>query len=91
MVTKRIKFYLLITAAIILGFVPILHLPFGWLETYFHEISHGLAAIFTGGKIENIALRLNGEGVCYTRGGILFFIAFAGYAGAVFWGGALYI
>jgi len=56
-----------------------------------HEISHGLAAIFTGGRVAfiNIDLRLGGE--TSIEGGNQFIIASAGYIGSLVWGALLFI
>ena len=70
--------------------LPFASVPFKWLESYFHEISHGLAAILTGGKIMQIELFPNGAGLCTTRGGSRFLISFMGYAGATLWGLLIY-
>ncbi|WNC70944.1 M50 family metallopeptidase [Thalassotalea psychrophila] len=72
--------------AFVLKETPYLGIPFNWLESFFHELSHGLAAIVTGGKILQIELFPNGAGLCTTQGGIALIIAFSGYAGAVGWG-----
>lgn len=84
-------FFLFIFGAIVLSRVPIIHWPFSWLETYFHEISHGLAALITGGKIDHIELHFQGSGLCYTRGGWRPLVSFAGYAGAALWGALIYL
>lgn len=83
---QKYQLYFLLVAAIIIRQIPILSLPLNWLETYFHEISHGIAALLTGGEIIRIELFPNGSGVCTTRGGFSFFITFFGYAGATIWG-----
>ena len=54
-----------------------------------HEISHGLAAVLTGGSIESIQINARQGGVCYTRGGSRFFTLSAGYLGSMFWGGVI--
>jgi hypothetical protein len=77
-------------AAIVIKQLPVISIPFNWLESYFHEISHGIAAILTGGKVLRIQLFANGAGLCTTQGGIGFVISFAGYAGATFWGWGIY-
>ncbi len=87
---QKYQLYLLLLAAIVLRQIPIISIPLNWLETYFHEISHGLAAIFTGGDIIRIQLFTNGAGECITRGGLAFFISFFGYAGATIWGWFIY-
>lgn len=83
---QRTQFLLLTLLALILEFVPIIRIPLKWFETFFHEISHGLVAIFTGGKILSVQLHVNGSGLCMSQGGWPILISFAGYAGAVFWG-----
>ena len=53
---------------------------------FLHEISHGIAAVLTGGSIESIGLSFDEGGVCRTRGGIPFLILNAGYLGSLLWG-----
>lgn len=84
------RFWLLLLAAAILRHLPIISLPFNWLESYFHEISHGLAAIIAGGNIIQIELFPNGAGLCTTQGGSRLLTAFAGYSGAAIWGAVIY-
>ena len=75
-----------ICLAFALSWAPILHWPVTWFQTFFHEISHGIAAILTGGKITKITLSFDGSGQCITRGGGRFLITFSGYVGASLWG-----
>jgi hypothetical protein len=82
----KYQFYFLLLAAVIIRQIPIVSIPLNWLESYFHEISHGIAALLTGGEIVRIQLFANGAGLCTTRGGLSFFISFFGYAGATLWG-----
>ena len=42
----KYHFFILLIAAIIIKQLPLISIPFNWLESYFHEISHGIAAIF---------------------------------------------
>ena len=86
-----LAFLAMLALAMAVSWVPILHTPFSWMETFFHEISHGLAALLTGGDVRAMRLELNGSGLCTVRGGVLFIIAFAGYAGAALWGGLIYL
>ncbi|WP_371185439.1 M50 family metallopeptidase [Thalassotalea maritima] len=78
--------YVLLIFAIAIEQIPFVALPFNWLETYFHELSHGIAALATGGAIKQIQLFTNGGGLCTTLGGIGAIIAFSGYFGASVWG-----
>jgi len=80
-----------IVAAFLISSIPIVYWPFAWLETFFHEISHGLVALLTGGEVQRIVLYWNGSGLCYYTGGWRIAVAFAGYLGAVLWGAAIYL
>ncbi len=61
-------------------------LPIKYLTVFFHELSHGLAAVFTGGSIVRIELNANQGGVCWTSGGVRFIVISAGYLGSLLWG-----
>jgi hypothetical protein len=87
---KKHHFFILLVSAIIIKQLPLISIPFNWLESYFHEISHGIAAIITGGSVLRIQLFANGAGLCTTQGGMSFVISFAGYAGATLWGWGIY-
>lgn len=86
----RVSFLILVTAAFLWAGVPYAHVPFEWFETLFHESSHALMAWVTGGQVSRIELHLDGSGLTWTAGGMGALVSFAGYAGAVFWGAALY-
>ncbi len=81
----------LVLGAFILSYIPVLNWPFSWMMTFFHEISHGIAALLTGGSIESIRLHLRGSGLCTTIGGTGFIISLSGYPGAVAWGMGIYL
>lgn len=66
-------------------------LPIKYLTVFFHELSHGLAAVFTGGEIVKIEVNANQSGVCYTRGGIRFIVLSAGYLGSLVWGALILV
>jgi hypothetical protein len=89
--TQKYRFWLILLSAALIMQLPFISIPFKWLESYFHEMSHGLAAIFTGGNIVKIELFPNGAGLCTTRGGSNFLISFFGYAGAAIWGTTIYL
>lgn len=63
--------------------------PFKILTVFFHELSHGLAAVATGGSMEGISLSPDQSGFCITRGGSRWLILTAGYLGSLVWGSAL--
>jgi len=56
-----------------------------------HELSHGTAALITGGKIIKIELSKNLGGKCYTQGGIKFLVISAGYIGSIIFGGIILV
>ena len=62
--------------------------PLSFYVTSVHEICHGLAAILTNGKIQEINLHNKG-GVATTRGGIFPIISMAGYVGTALIGALL--
>jgi len=79
-----------IVVAFVIDYLPLINLPFLWSETFFHEISHGLAALLSGGNVHNITLNFDGSGVCTTSGGSRFLVSFSGYAGSALWGLFIY-
>ncbi len=60
--------------------------PFRLFVVFLHEISHGLAAVATGGAIVSIAISPDEGGVCLTRGGWPFLVLNAGYLGSLLFG-----
>lgn len=88
---RPIEFILLMVVAVVISYLPFVSWPFMWVQTFFHEISHGLAALITGGGINRIELDLRGSGVCYTQGGVRFIVSIAGYAGAALIGMLFYL
>lgn len=65
--------------------------PLKVLVVFLHEISHGLAAVATGGAIERIELSADEGGICWTRGGSRFWTLSAGYLGSVLFGGLILV
>jgi hypothetical protein len=74
----------LAVATLLLWGTPVVY-PFRLFVVFLHEISHGIAAVLTGGEIVSIAMSEAG-GVCYTRGGWRLLILNAGYLGSLLWG-----
>ncbi|MBY4891474.1 M50 family metallopeptidase [Rhodobacteraceae bacterium N5(2021)] len=64
-------------------------LPLKLLVVFFHELSHGLAAVLTGGAIESISVNFQQGGEAWTRGGSRFVILTAGYLGSLAIGAGL--
>ncbi len=64
-------------------------LPVKLFVVLLHELSHGLAAVLTGGSIQGIEVTAAEGGVCYCSGGSAFVTLSAGYLGSFLWGVAL--
>ena len=60
--------------------------PFRVFVVFLHEISHGLAAVLTGGELVSIGLSVHEGGVAVTRGGWRFLVLTAGYLGSLLFG-----
>ncbi len=63
--------------------------PLKLLVVLFHEVSHGLAAVATGGEIREIAVTAGQAGWCECPGGDAFVTLSAGYLGSLGFGAAL--
>ena len=58
---------------------------------FLHELSHGLAAVATGGSIVRMELSAAESGVCVTAGGSPFVVLSAGYLGSLLLGALLLV
>ena len=71
--------------------LPLIKLPLRWLETFFHEMSHGLAALITFGRPVKLEIQWSGAGMMTSRGGWRIPTLLAGYMGASLWGLVIYL
>jgi hypothetical protein len=83
---RRIVLPVLIGVAALLLWDTVVVYPFRMFVVFLHEISHGLAAVLTGGRIVSIGLSVDEGGVCVTRGGWRVVVLSAGYLGSLLWG-----
>lgn len=90
-VPSRGLFVIELVFALLITRIPYLSVPFKWLESYFHELSHGIATILSSGIVSHIQLFPNGAGFCFSQGGAPLLIGFAGYFGAACWGYLIYL
>ncbi|MPY24235.1 M50 family metallopeptidase [Shewanella psychropiezotolerans] len=88
---SRGRFLVELLIALLITRLPFISVPFKWLESYFHELSHGLATLLTGGAVSHIQLFPNGAGLCFSQGGWPVAIGFSGYFGAALWGYLIFI
>jgi hypothetical protein len=88
--SARAIFVIELLLALVVKALPLAHLPLDWFQTFFHEISHGLAALLTGGRIESISIAPDASGRCLTQGGFTPLILFSGYTGSALWGALIH-
>lgn len=77
---------------LLMAFVPWLGwlgYPFRLLLTIVHELSHGLAALLTGGAFLRFVISADGSGLATTAGGWRWVIIPAGYVGVALFGAVL--
>lgn len=67
---------------------PVLQ-PLKVVVVLFHEMSHGLAALLTGGRVIDIIVTEAEGGSCETEGGWPLVIVSAGYLGGMLFGGTI--
>ena len=64
--------------------------PLKLLTVFFHESSHALATVLTGGHVSELIVTPKQGGHVLSSGGSRFLILSAGYLGSLFWGLAIY-
>jgi len=69
----------------------LLFYPFRLFNTFVHELSHGLAAIATGGAFRRFVVNPDLTGAAWSAGGAQWIVACAGYLGSAVFGGLLTI
>ena len=69
---------------------PILY-PLKLLVVFFHESSHALATLLTGGTVKELVINQQQGGHVISQGGNQFIIISAGYIGSLLWGVAIYM
>lgn len=84
--SRRLVLPLALSAVALLLWDTFVVYPFRLFVVFLHEVSHGIAAVLTGGSIVSIGLGFDEGGVCLTRGGWPFLILNAGYLGSLLWG-----
>ena len=86
---KRYFALFIIFVGIALLWNTVVMIPLKLFVVFMHEVSHGLAAIATGGEIVTIEVNQNQGGMALTKGGSRFWTLTAGYLGSLLWGGII--
>ena len=86
---KRYIALLLIFIGIVFLWDTLFVYPLKIFVVFMHEVSHGLAAVVTGGKIVEIQVNQQQGGHALTQGGSRFWTLTAGYLGSLLWGGLI--
>jgi len=86
---KQFIILLILSIVAIIFWDTIVVYPIKLFVVFLHELSHGIAAVITGGKIVKFEISYLIGGTCYTTGGNSFIIASAGYIGSILLGGLL--
>ncbi|HJN49782.1 MAG: M50 family metallopeptidase [Pseudomonadales bacterium] len=80
----------LVTAIFLLWHYPVLY-PLKLLVVFFHESSHALMTISTGGSVEALVIDQMQGGHVISAGGNRFLTLTAGYLGSLVWGMIIYL
>lgn len=84
---SRLIFVLIAIGLVVaVHYVPYAAIPFTWLSSFFHEFSHALATLLTGGSVERIASVSIDRVDALMQGGWTPLVAFAGFTGAMLLG-----
>lgn len=87
--TRQLSFLLVGFAAVLLLWNTPLVYPVKIFTVFLHELSHGLAAVLTGGRIVSLKVTADQGGLATTAGGWPVAIASAGYLGSMLFGGVI--
>ena len=90
MLDQRFYLPLIIVAVIVMWDYPILY-PLKLLVVFFHESSHALMTIATGGSVREMVVTSNQGGHVSAVGGSRLLSLNAGYLGSLAWGATIYL
>ena len=88
--TKDILYLAFILLAIFFLWNTLALYPLQMLVVFFHESSHALAALLTGGEVLEMEINYLQGGHVLSRGGSRFLTLSAGYLGSLIWGLTIY-
>src|SRR6185369_16818020 len=68
------------------SFVQQVNLPLSIFQTFFHELSHAVGGVITGGHLYHIQLDFGRGGIAHVDRGNAAVMLFSGYLGPTVWG-----
>lgn len=87
---QRIYLIFLLGLIMVCWEYPILY-PLKLLVVFFHESSHALATVLTGGAVKEFVINQQQGGHVISQGGNRFITLSAGYIGSLLWGVIIYV
>ena len=88
---KQIGTLILLLGLIIIAWDYSILYPLKLLVIFFHESSHALATVLTGGSVKELIINKDQGGHVLSQGGNRFIILSAGYIGSLLWGTSIYL
>lgn len=88
---KKLSLLILLLGLIIIAWDYSILYPLKLLVVFFHESSHALAALLTGGSVKELIINKDQGGHVISQGGNQFIILSAGYIGSLLWGVVIYL
>ncbi|MEI6705883.1 MAG: M50 family metallopeptidase [Methylococcales bacterium] len=88
---KQLSYLIFLLGLIMVAWeYPILY-PLKLLVVFFHESSHAIATILTGGTVKELVINQQQGGHVISQGGNRFITLSAGYIGSLLWGVVIYL
>jgi hypothetical protein len=88
---RKFLFLLIPLTVVILLWNSVFLYPLKLLVVFFHESSHALMTIITGGRVHEMVVSALQGGHVKSSGGIRFLTLSAGYLGSLCWGALIYL
>ncbi len=88
---KQMAYLFVVSVIVFFLWNNIVLYPLKVLVVFFHESSHALMTIFTGGEVAELVVTVQQGGHVLSRGGNRFLTLTAGYLGSLMWGVVIYV
>jgi hypothetical protein len=88
---KQLSYLIFLLGLIMVGWDYAVLYPLKLLVVFFHESSHALATLLTGGTVKELVITHDQGGHVISLGGNRFIILSAGYIGSLLWGVVIFV